>query len=87
MKLVYIRHLKCRVIYGMRVRVPLRPPKTVPREQSHASSSLALGTTQKRASLLFFDLVENIWDFLKVLSEEGSGLAVDAGGGGVMKWK
>ena len=27
MKLVYIRHLKCRVIYGMRVRVPLRPPK------------------------------------------------------------
>lgn len=24
-KLVYTRHLKCRAIYGMRVRVPLRP--------------------------------------------------------------
>ena len=35
--------------------------------------------------MLFFDLVENGWDFLKILGEDAAGLAIDAGGGGVME--
>ena len=43
------------------------------------------GHKEKRALLLFFDLFQDSWDFLKILGEKGAGLAVDTGGGGMME--